>query len=560
MSFVQLNSYPNHVDAMTNGNFTSSNAFSTFDISGNGEDASGTFMYKIAPIGNTANSFYTLISTDNNFINGASCIGYNIIRVENGSATGVGYINNPTSVNAFTCDTSGNLWVGADDDDMSVYDEYDEDAIENTSSLFYVKRTGTIPVAVTNTEITECKDLCPIENFMFATVKDVSGTCHNYAASGNNVTVGNIVFPRLLNNNAQFNIYTSPDASGTAINANMDLSGHRLVAFNKSHNDISGVYVVRSNSSVGVASTNNGATAGDAINIAYLSTPLGNMTYDSERNKLHVVSATDGRRVMGVPLDVSSNVINSAFTVDADAKLLFAPATNTTVGAVDASGFIIVSIDPSEEDRPTIVVADGSGNAIDTLTLLDVSGVSGMATTTAYDASNNYLYNYLFLIDSVRNPISGEYYTYNNLPKLAQIKLTTRSNMQAEYSDGSGVTFVHNYSSTEFTSEYSTIRDIRTDACGNIYTCGRFIYVKIDNKVETDIVVVYDTLNIGGGAIGACVNGAYTSDQTILDSLDTTRQTTDERVNGFLNNTTFETTPPPEISNLMNYNKSILFA
>jgi hypothetical protein len=488
-------------------------------------------MLKIAPIDNYS-SFYTLLSAIGHSIQNIDCSGFNIIRSANGAIKGVGYISNPTAVNAFVCDTSGNLWVGGDS--MSVKDNYYGSSVSNAESMFVIPYiTTTQPTAFSHADVSGCYDICPVRNLMMATVLDVSGRCHNWAASGGSRTVDNTVFPRIGANTAAFNMYTAPSAGGVAIDdTTMDLSGHRLVAFARSGTtgyDVSGFYVVRqntTNANGSTASSVTGLSGSSSGNGIRFDISLNKMAFEVSRNKLYV--GTNVNNANSVPLiislDASANVVVGNYDISHNALFAYAAPTSTTANAVDGSGFMFVCTNPSSAGARPIIRLDASGTHFDTLTLHDVSGVNAMATVVASDGTNNY--NYLFLVDASRNTVGVN--TYNNMLKLALIKLSSRSENTGQYSDGSGVSFLFSNTSRDFPLSYINIRDIRVDANGNIFLAGHHIYTIADTTTVNEIADALTAINLSGASnIAALVNGAYTNNIDLLEAVDPTLSVTE---------------------------------
>jgi hypothetical protein len=484
------------------------------DLSGNGADLSGTQILKIAPFNNNKDCFYALFDLSNNTINNLDCSGFNIIRVANGSVSGVGYITNPTAVNSFICDSSSNLWVGGTN--MTVKATNGGARIPRTEYMFIVPRENVTvqPTAFSQVDVSGCTDIIPVNNLMVAAVIDVSGACLNYAPSGSTVSVDGFRFPRILGNTAAFNLWFNTQVGGQPIaNKNMDLSGHRLVAFKRDGlygNDVSGVYVVRQNSNfagtAGTADNTNPGFVGHGIGHA---TTFNNLGYDSGRKNLYALPGT-GANPLVMYLDLSSNVITADYDCQGDALISYAAATSTE-GGVDGSGFMVVCPDPSVPGTVHNLVLDVSGTSFDNLVLHDVSGVNAMGTATAL-YNNTKIYNYIYLVDASRNQIGQS--QFNTKPKLAEIRLSTRSENSGQYIDGSGVTFVSNFGNSAFgysnssTDGHSYIRDLKIDACGNIFMGGHHIFINVSQK-DQQSTVTGSTVNAGvsGSSIAVLATG-----------------------------------------------------
>lgn len=515
---VPLKGFSNHFGTIVTGVYKNAQGV-TLDLSGSfngtGVDLSNTAVIKIAPFDNNKESFYALLDLSRNVVNNVDCSGANIIRVLNGSVLPVGYVANPGKVNAFVCDTSGNLWVGGDS--MNVKTNETGSAVSNAESMFIVPRIGTVqPTGFNHADVSGCNDICPVEHLMMASVVDVSGRSLNFAASGNTVTVGSVVLPRIGTNTAGFQMTISPGAGGPALaDKDMDLSGHRLVAFRRTGdygNDVSGFYIVRSNSSAGTAATATLGNAAGTTNIGNINytLALNKIQYDSDRNKLYVIRNTADKYPIVLPLDVSAVAYTSDYTTKADALIKYASATSSTAGAVDGSGFMVVCTNPSESARPVIKL-DASGAAFDTLTLTDVSGVVSIDTVVAsYDGSN---YNYIFLVDASRNVVATRDDSKNVKGKLAQIKFSARSENTDTYYDGSGVTFVHGgNSSFNYDVSGAYIRDLRVDACGNIFLAGHQIFIQNNPTIQSENIQSTANLNI----VSSASLGVATSELPLL--------------------------------------------
>ena len=506
---VTLVGCPNASASINSGVFQK-NQGTILDLSGNGADLSGTQILKVAPFNNNNSSFYALLDLSNNTINNVDCSGFNIIRVLDGGIKGVGYISNPTVVNSFVCDTSANLWVGGAN--MTVKATNGGSQIPRTQNMFIVPRENVTvqPTAFSQVDVSGCYDIIPAGNLMIASVVDVSGACLNYAASGNTVSVNGFTFPRMLGNTAAFNLWFNNDAGGVELpNKNMDVSGHRLVAFKRDGyygNDVSGVYVVRPNSNFeGTASTmtlNAASTAGVNIPSDLLFNKLG---FDVSRNHLYALPGFGNldKYPLIIPLDTSANVITTNYTCKSDALISYAQTTGEIEGDVDASGFMVVCTNPSVAGARPVLKLDASGAAFDTLTLYDVSGVTAMGTGAAR-YNNTKIYNFIYLVDASRNQIGQS--QFNNKPKVAEIHLSTRSENTGDYVDGSGVSFVSNFGNSDFgysnnaTNGHSYIRDLKIDACGNIFMGGHHIYINVSQQDQQS--------NIAGSTVNAGVSGS----------------------------------------------------
>ncbi len=509
---------------VSNGAETDSNG-TILDISGIGADLSGTTMLKIAPIDN-AYSFYTLLDLSGNNITKADCSGFNIIRVANGTILGVGYISNPSSVNAFTCDTSGNLWVGGNA--MNVSRSAQNSVIANTESMFMTPyNTPTLPTAFLNVDVSGCNDICRVRNLMMATVVDVSGICHNWASgTDSSLTVDSTVFPRLTGATAAFNVYTSPQAGGGSAPTGVtkaDVSGHRLVAFERTGTngyDVSGFYIVRQNTSNG-----NSATASDTTGLASGINPgikydisLNKIAFEESRNQLYVGTSNAGAnsKLLIVPLDISSNVI-ATHDISYNALFSYAAPTSTTSGAVDGSGFMFVCRNPTSIGARPQIYLDASGESFDILTLSDVSGVNAMTSVMASNGTSNY--NYLYLVDASRNTVGATDTRIKT--KIAKLSLSSRNSNDGEYVDGSGVTFLFSNDGSELQSQISSayVKDIQRDTCGNIFICGHQIKTIIDTQVLSDLSRFNTTLEFNGpSTLYAGIRNAFSVDSTLLQA------------------------------------------
>lgn len=501
---VPLKGFSNYVGTIASGTYQNTHGV-ILDLSGSlngaGVDLSNTAIIKIAPFDNNNSSLYALLDLSRNVVNNLDCSGANIIRILDGTVLPVGYISNPGNVNAFVCDTSGNLWVGGNS--MAVKTNNYGSDVSNAESMFIIPRIGTVqPTAFNHVDVSGCNDICPVENLMVASVVDVSGRCLNYVSSGNanTLTIGSVVLPRINGNTGAFQMTISPGSGGVALDdTDMDLSGHRLVAFKRTGdygNDISGFYVIRSNSSASVAaSTNLGNVANTSIsNINYI-LALNKIAYDSDRNKLYVVRNTDDTYPIIIPLDVSANTYTSNYQVKTDALLKYAKPTSSTAGAVDGSGFMVVCTNPSAQGEQPVIKLDASGSAFDTLTVTDVSGVVAMDTVVAsYNGSN---YNYIFLVDASRNVVATQDDSKNVKTKMAEIWLSARSENTGNYYDGSGVTFIHGGNSLfNYDVSGAYIRDLRIDACGNIFIAGHQLFIQNEPTIQNKNIQSITNLNI----------------------------------------------------------------
>ena len=504
---VPLKGFSNHVGTVASGVYKNAGGV-VLDLSGNGVDLSNTAVVKVAPFDNNKNSFYALLDLSNNFVNNVDCSGANIIRVLNGSVLPVGYVANHGSVNAFVCDTSGNLWVGGHEMEVKINNSSNT-VVSKAENMFIVPRIGTVqPTAFNNVDLSGgCNDICPVEDLMFASVVDVSGKCLNYSSTPNVLQVGSVVFPRIRANTGAFDMYFSPQSGGPELeNKYMDLSGHRLVAFSRVGNygnDVSGFYVVRSNSSGNTAATDTLGDASGTTNIGNINytLELNKIAYDSDRNKLYVIRNDIDKHPIVLPLDVSAGAYTSDYTVTADALLKYAKATSSTSGVVDSSGFMIVCPDPIPNSSPNQVEIklDSSGTEFATLTLLDVSGVLAMDTVVApYGGSN---YNYLFLVDASRNVVDLLDSSKNVKAKIAELWLTSRSNNTGDYSDGSGISFIHGgNSSFNYDLSGAYIRDLRVDACGNVFLGGHQIFIQNNPTIQSANIQSMANLNVMSSA------------------------------------------------------------
>ena len=519
------NAVHNYTFSILDGTFTKSNG-SILDISGIGADLSGTQMLKIAPIDNES-SFYSLLDLSNNSISLTDCSGFNIIRVANGSILGVGYISNPTSVNAFTSDTSGNLWVGGNA--MTVSRSSQNSVIANTESMFMIPyNTPTLPTAFLHVDVSGCNDICPVRNLMMATVVDVSGRCLNFASGTNaSLDVDGTTFPRLNDASAAFDVYTSPQAGGAPVEATKaDVSGHRLVSFARSGTtgyDVSGFYIVRQNTTTGngsTASSTTGLVAGSNPGIKY-DISLNKIAFETSRNQLYVGTSTTGAssKLLVVPLDASSNVY-AGHDISHNALFAYAAPTSTTSGAVDGSGFMFICESPSISNSRLLL--DASGATFDILTLKDISGVNAMTSVMASGGTSNY--NYLYLVDASRNTVTNS--GANEKAKIAEIKVSARSVNDGYYFDGSGVTFYLNPAGSTFPLSSTYVRDIKADANGNVFVAGHQIYTITDTTTVDEIARANSILNIlGAGNVKAFAGGAFTNDTNLLAAVDPNEST-----------------------------------
>jgi hypothetical protein len=456
-----------------------------FDLSGHGIDNSGT---KVVQFTNSYenNITYALLDLSRNYVNGFDLSGANLLRIAGTDVSGVGYIHNTSAVNAFTTDSSGNLWVGGVG--MQVKTNYGADAyVTEAESMFVVPKTGTVaPTRFINVDVSGCNDIIKVNNTMIASVVDVSGVCRNFASSGSIVTIdSSIVLPRIASQTAAFSMTHAPRIGGVVIEEDsaMDLSGHRLVAFTRSGTtgtDVSGFYVVRTNTTntgtdIASATDANPITAAGAAPGILFDLSLNKLGYNPDRNQLYVGAnrgTNSNNALLIVPLDAPANVYHTDCDLSNNALFAYAPATSTTASSVDGSGFMIIAPNPTVAGTRQKLVLDSSGSVFDTLTLTDVSGINAMTNVQGTD-SNGYLYNYLYLVDASRNSfnISGD----NRKAKLAQIKLSARNANDGNYFDGSGVTFMHGLFSTSDSFAPIGISNISSDSTGNVFTCGRNI-------------------------------------------------------------------------------------
>ena len=146
---------------------------------------------------------------------------------------------------------------------------------------------------------------------------------------------------------------------------------------------------------------------------------------------------------------------------------------------------MVVCTNPSAAGARPVIKLDASGSGFDTLTLTDVSGVNAMGTATAlYNNTNTF--NYIYLVDASRNEVGKS--QFNTKPKVAEIRLSTRSSNTNNYYDGSGVSFVSNFGNSNFgystngTNGHSYIRDLKIDSCGNIFIGGHHININVSQK------------------------------------------------------------------------------
>jgi hypothetical protein len=482
MSNYEILTAPNYSFRInSSGNFAQSTGL-IFDLSGHGIDNSGT---KVVRFTNSYenNIAYALLDLSRNYVNGFDLSGANLLRIAGADVSGVGYIDNTSAVNAFTTDSSGNLWVGGVG--MQVKTNYSADAnVTETESMFIVPKTGTVaPTRFINVDVSGCNDIIKVNNTMIASVVDVSGACRNWATSGYSINIDSpaITLPVIESKTVPFSMTHAPIIGGVAKAATpMDLSGHRLVAFTRSGSagtDVSGFYVVRSNTNgAGAVSETDAVSgaAGAAPGILF-DLSLNKLGYSSERKQLYVGTnrgATAKSALLIVPLDSYDNVYHTACDLSNNALFAYAPATSTTASSSDVSGFMIIATNPTVAGTRQKLVLDSSGNPFNTLTLTDVSGINAMTTVQGTD-SNGYLYNYLYLVDASRNQfdISGN----NSKAKLAELKLSTRHGNTGNYSDASGVTFMHALFSTSNSFAPIGISNISSDSNGNVFTCGRNI-------------------------------------------------------------------------------------
>ena len=483
MSNYEILTAPNYSFRINSSGSVSQSTGLIFDLSGHGIDNSGT---KVVRFTNSYenNIAYALLDLSRNYVNGFDLSGANLLRIAGADVSGVGYIHDASTVNAFTTDSSGNLWVGGVG--MQVKTNYSAGAnVTETESMFIVPKTGTVaPTRFINVDVSGCNDIIKVNNTMIASVVDVSGACRNWATSGYSINIDSpaITLPVIESKTEPFPMTHAPRIGGVAIgNSAIDLSGHRLVAFTRSGSagtDVSGFYVVRSNTNGAgaVSATNaNSATAAGAAPGILFDLSLNKLGYSSERKQLYVGTnrgATANRALLIVPLDSYDNVYHTDCDISNNALFAYAPATSTTASDTDVSGFMIIASNPTVAGTRQKLILDSSGNPFDTLTLTDVSGINAMTTVQGTD-SNGYLYNYLYLVDASRNQfdISGN----NSKAKLAELKLSTRHGNTGNYSDASGVTFMHALFSTSNSFAPIGISNISSDSNGNVFTCGRNI-------------------------------------------------------------------------------------
>jgi hypothetical protein len=480
MSNYEILTAPNYSFRINSSGNVAQSTGLLFDLSGHGLDNSGT---KVVQFTNSYenNIAYALLDLSRNYVNGFDLSGANLLRIAGTDVSGVGYIHDTSAVNAFTTDSSGNLWVGGVG--MQVKTNYSSDAyVTEAESMFVVPKVGTVaPTRFINVDVSGCNDIIKVNNTMIASVIDVSGSCRNFG-SGSTVTIdSSIVLPRIESKTTGFAVTHAPRIGGTVIAAAMDLSGHRLVAFTRSGTtgtDVSGFYVVRSNTNgagaVSETDANSGTAAGAAPGILF-DLSLNKLGYNPDRNQLYVGTnrgATANSALLIVPLDAPANVYHTDCDLSNNALFAYAPATSTTASSVDGSGFMIIAPNPTVAGTRQKLVLDSSGSVFDTLTLTDVSGINAMTNVQGTD-SNGYLYNYLYLVDASRNQfdISGN----NRKAKLAQLKLSASNANDGDYSDASGVTFMHGLFSTSDSFAPIGISNISSDSNGNVFTCGRNI-------------------------------------------------------------------------------------
>jgi len=493
------------------------------EISGNNIDLSGTQILKIAHMQNNS-SFYCLNDLSNNFINNIDCSGYNIIRVINKkNILGVGYISNPESITSFVTDLSNNLWVSGNN--MNVKTNYsDLENIANTKSIFMIPfNTPTYPTSFTNSDISGgCQDIYQVRNLMFAKVGDISGVCLNYHSTNSSITVDNNVFPRINNATAPFNVFISPDYGGPNISANMDLSGHSLVAFKRSGNtgyDVSGFYIVRGNTNGSSgSSTVDGINSGFGTNISW-DLSLNKICHEINHNLLYVGTSrgdNGSSKLLVVPLNNATSVYQG-YDISSNAIFAYAGPTSTDISGVDGSGYMFVCPNPSISNGNLKLYLDSSGIIFNTITLKDVSGITCMASTVAYDASNKFK-NYLFLVDASKNIVGDN--TLNYSYKMAQLELSTRKSNTGTYSDGSGVKFIYKIpSNIPITSSY--IRDIKIDVDGIIYIVGHELNNITSQDYINDMARVFELINVNGLInVHSLVSGAFTSNFNLIDACD----------------------------------------
>jgi hypothetical protein len=516
MSNYEIITAPNYSFNVNSGVATKSIGL-TLDLSGHGIDNSGTKVLKYATSYNNAIS-YALLDLSRNYVNGFDLSGANLLRIAGSDVSGVGYIHNTSAVNAFTTDSSGNLWVGGVG--MQVKTNYSADAnVTGTRSMFVVPKTGTIaPTTFVNVDVSGCNDIVRVNNTMIASVVDVSGVCLNFAASGYSRTIdSSITVPVLESKTSAFSVTHAPRIGGKAIEAAMDLSGHRLVAFTRSGSagtDVSGFYVVRTNTNgagaVSATDANPDTAAGAAPGILF-DLSLNKLGYASERNQLYVGAnrgANSNNALLIVPLDSYDNVYHTDSDISNNALFVYAPATSTTASSADVSGFMVIAPNPTVAGTRQRLILDSSANTVGTITLTDVSGINGMATVQGYNSSGA-LYNYVYLVDASRNQfaIAGD----NRKAKLAQLSLSARNTNNGNFSDGSGVTFMHSLFSTSDYFAPNGICDIVSNSNGNIFTCGRHI-LTIQNPTQTNNVT-------SGEAATGSTNPVPGAGPTINDAL-----------------------------------------
>jgi hypothetical protein len=518
MSNYEILTAPNYSFRVnTSGNITQSTGL-ILDLSGHGIDNSGTKVLQ------TANSYensisYALLDLSRNYVNGFDLSGSNLLRITGADVSGVGYIHNASAVNSFVTDSSGNLWVGGVG--MQVKTNYSAGTtVTGTTSMFIVPKVGTVaPTRFVNVDVSGCNDIIKVNNTMIASVVDVSGVCRNFAASGSTVTIdSSIVLPVIESNTAAFSVTHAPSAGGVARAAAMDLSGHRLVAFTRNGlagTDVSGFYILRTNTNglgnvVSTTDANPDTPAGAAVGIKF-DTSLNKLGYASERNQLYVGpnrGANSNNALLIVPLDVSSNVYHTDCDISNNALFTYAPATSTNVANSDVSGFMVIASNPTVVGTRQKLILDSSANSFDTITLTDVSGINGMTSVQGYDNSG-YLYNYVYLIDASRNQFTVS--ADNRKAKLAQLLLSTRHTNTGDYSDASGVTFMHNLFSTSNSFAPNGICSIKSDSNGNVFTVGRHI-LTIQNPVQTNNIII-------GEATTGSINPVPGAGPTINDAL-----------------------------------------
>jgi hypothetical protein len=526
MSNFKTINVSNYLGKIDKGEFTTSNA-RYLDISGNGFDQSGTQILKVAYMGDGI-SFYCLNNVSNNFINKIDCSGFNIIRVLNNNLLGIGYISNPESVTSFVTDLSNNLWVGGINMNVKT-NSSDLANIDNTKSMFIVPfNIPTQPFGFTNADISGgCKDICQVNNLMFATVGDISGVCLNHYPTGTTVPVDTTIFPRIRGATTSFNVYIAPSYGGTIVPGNsMDLSGHSLVAFRRTGNngyDVSGFYIVRSNTNDASGNSNTPSTvdgfgSGIGTNIKW-DLSLNKLGYDRNHNLLYLGTDSEtgaSSKLLLVPLD-NPSAVYQGYDISNNAIFAYGGPTSTDVSGVDGSGFMFVCPNPAISNGNLKIYLDSSGIMFNSLKLKDVSGIISMASLVAYDVSNN-LQNYLFLVDASRNQVGNTTLNYN--AKIAQIMLSTRTPNTGTYSDGSGIKFIYKIPQ-DMPVTSSFIRDIKTDILGNIFIVGH----ELDNIVSQDYVNgmnnVFNLINVNGPInMHSLVSGAFTNNFDLVDACD----------------------------------------